>query len=167
MAKGSSFRQCPRCKAYNTIHVLRCYKCAADLPHVDSRTIKADRPVPKAALSSSDTRAEERRPLGVIGAMLEVNGEIRHDILIENISAGGLLFHSDFEYFAYDRFGVLIPLEDQHYVVEVDIRRCEALRFTPWRYTLGAEFVRPDAELTKHIRRLCRGAGAHLSYTFS
>src|SRR5438552_6538243 len=113
---ASSFRLCPKCRAYNTIPVLRCYKCAGDLPRmVPSLTSPAeDR---KYSMKQAESRQAERSLLGVIGAVVELNGEIRHDILIENISVGGLLCHSDWNYLPHDRFGVLIPLEDEHYVV--------------------------------------------------
>src|SRR5687768_6869951 len=35
MSQKSSFQLCPQCKAYNTVHVLRCYKCSFDLPLPD------------------------------------------------------------------------------------------------------------------------------------
>src|SRR5438874_8507808 len=161
---ASSFRLCPKCRAYNTIHVLRCYKCAADLPRMvpNAGSLTEDR---KYSAKQSESRQAERSPLGVIGAVVELNGEIRHDILIENISVGGLLCHSDWNYVPHDRFGVLIPLEDEHYVLDVCVRRCETVRFSQWPYTIGVEFQNPSPELLRHIERLCRTTEFGIEYT--
>ena len=163
MPQGCSFRQCPGCKAYNTIHVLRCYKCATEFPRV---TINRAESSLRTTVPAGDTRQAERSPLGVVGAILEVNGEVRHDVLIENISAGGLLFHSDVDYLPYDRFSMLIPLHGAVFVAEVSVRRCQSVRFTLWRNAIGAEFVEPEEELIRRIRELCRTGGRAGTFSF-
>src|SRR5688572_16746077 len=98
MSQISSFRLCPQCKAYNTIHILRCYKCTFDLPHVGQTRNQGSLEANTSHSAAAETRQAERSALGVLGAVLEANGEIRHDVLIENISVSGLLMHSDWPY---------------------------------------------------------------------
>ncbi len=76
--------------------------------------------------------------------------------MIENISSGGLLFHSDWDYQKFDQFRVLVPLESEHYTVEAVVRRCQAAGFSQWPYTVGVEFVDPDPPFIRHILCLSR-----------
>src|SRR5688500_5103192 len=68
MSDKSSFQLCPQCKAYNTVHVLRCYKCSLDLPLPDNRAgagrVTSDQKFHSAA---ADTRQAERRAAGGVG----------------------------------------------------------------------------------------------------
>jgi hypothetical protein len=114
----------------------------------------------------SSSRQAERKPLGAIGAVVELNGDLRHDILIENISAGGLLFHSDWNYVLHDRFSILVPLEGELYVVDASVRRCEIVRFSQFQYTIGVEFIDPKPQLTQHIERMCRNTASGIEYSF-
>jgi hypothetical protein len=163
----SSFRICPECKSYNTLHVEKCYKCSAILqipstvsvPTIESEEARF-RPTP------NDDRQTDRKVVGVLGAVLENNGEIRHDVMIEDVSSGGLLFHSNTIYHEFDRFFALVPLEGENYVVEAIVKRCDHIGFTQWPYATGVEFVDPPKEFKNHVRKLCAGVGLS-TYSFA
>lgn len=146
----ASYRTCPKCKAYNTHHVIRCYKCSHELgfPSVfreSSATATMMRP------TWMDSRAAERRQVEVVAQVLELNNEIRHPILIEDLGEGGLRFASDWVYREFDHLIMDLPLANKELRVEAIVRRCQSIAFGCNRFSTAVEFLNCSPELREGI----------------
>ena len=89
--------------------------------------------------------------MAILGAVLNEGGFRRHLIFIEDLGTGGLKFRSDISYERHDEVELLVQLVDKQYSVRGEIRHVTQDWFG---YLCGVQFIKPDAEFSRHIALL-------------
>lgn len=131
-----SFTVCKACSAFNPPSSAACHRCEAPLTHIQRKFDRVE-------VSISGT------------ASLPSGGQ--HEVKIQNLGMGGLMFYSDRPYQPEDMLRIQLPILGDCFTVEAEVRH---VREEPDGFLVGVEFAVTSPPFIFKVHELLKEAAA-------
>ncbi len=129
-------------------HRVSCYRCNSPM----TPTFRRVKPEPMLPPDVKEDRRQHRRlDVNATGAVIGSVGNVIFEIIIKNMSSGGMLFDSEQETLFGDTLNIRIELGGETFEVEGLVKHTGRLLASELPFATGVEFTKPNKDLNKML----------------
>ncbi len=115
-----------------------------------------------------DQRKAKRHHYVVVGAVLRPDGRYLTDMMVENISVGGLAFRSNQPFQIGDRPMLEVSINGRIHHIRVVVRRTFGSNSGRMPFGCGVEYINPSSEIAQDVSGVTgESAGLSRGYSFT